>query len=461
MESIRTLRDNLVFETILDFFGIDRTVGFATMIRLWSLVTGPITLLLIASKFTAELQGYYYTFINLLGLTAFVELGLSIVIQQFASHEWANLKLNAAGEIEGEISSFSRLSHLSRIAFRWYGTAGIVAFVSLSIAGTYFFSQENTQNIQWLSPWIFQCFITGISIFLIAAWTLLDGCYQMHKTLVARFFIAVVNSIVMWSSIFLGAKLWTVPIVGLVNICLSIFFIGFTYKKFFFSLINLSISKDKINWKEELWPMQWKVALSWISNYFIFSFFTPLVFKLRGPIEAGQMGMTLTGINTLLLVSHGWVSTKAPKFGVLVSKGEFKQLDSLFKKALSQNLLIGLIGTIVIWSGIAFLNVIDHPLASRFLNPKVVLVLLMATLINMIVHALGVYLRSHKKEPFLVPLVLTSIMVGGFSVLLGSKFGLMGVAVGYLLTMFLVIFPEILIFFRCRSSWHTSFENAR
>ena len=71
---------------------IDRAVFVGLLNRMWSLIAGPISLVLIGFYFSPQVQGYYYTFATLLALQVFVELGIGAVIQQFASHEWAKLK---------------------------------------------------------------------------------------------------------------------------------------------------------------------------------------------------------------------------------------------------------------------------------------------------------------------------------------------------------------------------------
>ena len=45
---------------------------------------------------------------------------------------------------------------------------------------------------------------------------------------------------------------------------------------------------DTISYMKEIFPNQWKIALSWVSGYFIFHFFNPVLFA-EGPVVAGQM----------------------------------------------------------------------------------------------------------------------------------------------------------------------------
>ena len=47
-------------------FDVDRAVLFGLLARIWSAGAGPLTALIIAATFSPAVQGYYYTFLNLL-----------------------------------------------------------------------------------------------------------------------------------------------------------------------------------------------------------------------------------------------------------------------------------------------------------------------------------------------------------------------------------------------------------
>jgi len=434
--------------------GLDRLVGYASLIRIWSFLAGPITLLLIASRFSPELQGYYYTFNSLIGLTVFIELGLAWVIQQFASHEWVKLKLDGNGYITGDPDSLSRLSHLGQLAFRWYSLAGLVAAVALSIFGYIFFSTKPSEGIVWILPWILESILSGLSLALLPAWTLLDGCYQMSRTLPARLVFGILLSFVQWSAIYLGANLWTAPLMGIANITLGIGFLGWRYRNFFKSIFS-PVGSAKLKWQQELWPMQWRVALSWLSNYFIFSFFTPLIFRLQGAVAAGQFGMTWSIATALFQISQSWLTTRAPLLSMNVARREFEALDKLFRKSILQSTSVYMIGSTAFLLGLVFINYIRHPFALRLLKPGTAFLFLSANVIYLFVNALGMYLRAHKKEPFFIPLLITGLMVGGASMIIGIWRGIIGIAWAYLIVLCVLLIPEIIVFIRCRQQWHS------
>ncbi|MFH1409717.1 MAG: hypothetical protein ABIH34_07435, partial [Nanoarchaeota archaeon] len=204
---------------------IDRAVFFGLSRRGWSFCAEPVTVILIATKFTPELQGYYYTFATILALRVFIELGLGTVIVQFASHEWSKLNLDKSGHILGDRNSLSRLISLADFACKWYLVGGILAVIGLGIGGYIFFSTSPDSGIQWISPWFLLCFITGINICLVPVWSLLEGCNQVAQVYTFRFFQGLLISLSIWIAILVGADLWTASISGITAFLCSIFFL--------------------------------------------------------------------------------------------------------------------------------------------------------------------------------------------------------------------------------------------
>ena len=69
-------------------------------------------------------------------------------------------------------------------------------------------------------------------------------------------------------------------------------------------------SSYTVSYKNEIFPLQWKVALSWVSGYFIYQLFNPILFQYVGAEVAGQMGMTMQVVNAIQAFAFSWMSTK-------------------------------------------------------------------------------------------------------------------------------------------------------
>ena len=76
---------------IISVINIDKNVSIFLSGRLFSYISYPLTLALIINFLNPVEQGYYYTFLTLLSFSMFLELGLGIILTNFASHEFAKL----------------------------------------------------------------------------------------------------------------------------------------------------------------------------------------------------------------------------------------------------------------------------------------------------------------------------------------------------------------------------------
>jgi hypothetical protein len=416
--------------------------------------TGPVTLLLIAARFTRELQGYYYTFFSLLALQVFVELGLGQVILQFASHEWSRLSLDEQGRIVGDSEALSRLVSLGRFAFRWYAVGGALVAAVLGFAGFVFFSCSLHVGIEWVKPWVVLCALTGIGLCLQSLWSLLEGCNQVAQVYGYQLGQTVLSSLAVWLAIWLGTGLWTAPVSSIVGLVWAGLFLYTRYRRFFRAFLA-PVSGTRVGWRAEMLPLQWRIALSWLSGYFCFSLFTPALFKFRGPIAAGQMGMTWALVSALSTISATWIYAKAPRFGMLVAKKDYAALDRLALRSGAASFGMTCCGAIVLEGLVFLLHTLKHPLAARLLPPLPTGLFLLATVLMQISYPQSAYLRAHKREPLVGLSVLMGVLVGLSTVSLGWRYGATGMAAGYLAVVALVALPiGTVILYRCRAAWH-------
>jgi len=438
---------------------LDTAVFFGLLGKLWMLCSGPITALLIATRFSKEIQGYYYTFFNIVALQVFVEMGLGTVIQQFASHEWAYLKLDNKGYIIGNKDALSRLISITHIAFKWYTIGALIVIVGLSIGGYLFFADSSQFHVDWKYPWFCLALLTGINIIFVPAWSLLEGCNQVSTLYMYRFFNGVISSIFVWFSILLGAHLWTPVISNMATLIFASIFLTGKYLNFFKTLIWEKPSGPVISWRLHMLPMQWRIALSWMSGYFVFSFFTPVLFKFHGPVVAGQFGMTWSIVGLMGAISGSWLSPRVPQLAMLISQKKYDELDRLFWKITKIVLWINATTAFVIWFIIYLLNTLDYPFftkfASRILSPSTAGILLVGQFLLVSSFPFSIYLRAHKKEPVMPVSVLSAIMVGLSTLILGKYYSVMGIVTGYLITHMIVVPMVFFIWYRKRAEWHS------
>jgi O-antigen/teichoic acid export membrane protein len=437
---------------------IDRAVAFALFSRGGQALAGPVTLLLIAHYFKPEEQGLYYTFTSLVALQLLVDLGLSAVITNVASHEWAWLKLNTDGRIVGEPNMLSRLVSLGRWIFKWYAVASVFFCIGVGTAGLIFFGQAQHVGIQWQPPWITLVTLTALSLWTLPFIALLEGCNQVATIQRFRFTQVVLSNIAIWVTLVLGGGLWMSAVSAGIGVLCNLYLLFIQFRHFFEPFFKLPITSTMC-WRTEVWPMQWRLALTGVSGYCMFSLLNPVMFQYHGATVAGQMGMTWTIVNNLQALAFVWLSTKVPRFGMLIAKKDYAELDRFWFRTLCISLVVMILGASVVWLLIYSLNAWHIALAGRLLAPFPTGLLLLASAFMMISLSQTIYLRAHKQEPLLVISITSGILNGLLVWFLGSHFGPTGAASAYLITAVTVVIWETNIWFRCRAKWHSGLSS--
>ncbi len=442
--------------------GIDEAVAFSLLGRGWLALSGVVTFFLLTQFLSRAQLGFYVTFLDVLGLQVFFELGLAHVLVQFASHERARLEWTAAGTLEGDPVSKARLSSLLRMVVRWYGVITILLLLLLLPGGVAYFHRYGAQypNVPWQLPWVWIVFVTAGSLALSPLLALLEGCGLIARIARMQMIQNAVGSLLFWAALLCHWGLYTVAITNTTAFLGGVCWLWLTKRRFFADLWSYQSSGEAaaaagIGWKQEVWPLQWKIALSWLSGYFIFRLFNPLMFVFHGPVAAGRMGLSLLAVGAVAGLSLSWVNTKSAPFGMLIARREFAELDRRFFPCLWQSVIFLAFSALVVWLATFALFKSGNPLSLRILEPLPMALLLGATVATHVASCEAIYLRAHKQEPFLVMSLLWGGSILLTSVTLGREFGATGMMLGYFLINLIVgLGGGTWIFVQKRAQWH-------
>ena len=412
--------------------GLDRAIAYTVMARVFQIVGSTGTVLLIVRFLTPVEQGYYYTLLSLVALQMVFELGFSFVILQLAAHETVHLALHPDGRIEGDRVARLRLASVLQKTVRWYLVAGVVMLATLAPAGSAFFAAHAAGGgtVHWHGPWIFAVIATVALFMLNPVVSFVEGCGQVRQVAAMRFMQGVAAIVVPWSVLISGHGLWSPAAVNTGFFLVALAFL-WSRRKLLLPLLRCSGTAKAIVWRSEIWPFQWRLGVSFLCSWFTAQVFTPVLFAYRGPVEAGRMGMSMSIAGYLWAVVLPWMSTKATPFGNFIARGEFRALDSLFFRTLKQSvaLIAGIVALCM--AGIEALQHATPRLAARMLPPHLFALLLLAALGVFVVQSLAIYLRAHKREPFLWQSLLVASLTSGGTLLSIPRWGLSGAAITY------------------------------
>jgi hypothetical protein len=407
-------------------FGITRALVYSVLGRTWSVLAGPVTLIFIGRFLSREEQGFYYTFWSVLGVWVFFDLGLGLVIVQFASHERAALRL-VDGRMTGDERARARLASLFHLAIRWYGFAGMFMLLLVMPLGILFFTHYRAAGAQvvWLLPWILVAITSTINMLIGPLASILEGSGLFHDVALMRLVVAMTANAMLWIALISGAGLYAAVILNGTTALFSAIWIYTRHRRFFHDLMSVK-AEERISWREEIWPFQWRFAVSWMTGYFMFQIFNPILFATAGPVAAGQMGMSLMVTTAIALFAQAWITTRSVDYGALVASRDFARLDVIFRATLlhSTVVILALAGGFL--AAIEILRYLRYPLAARVLPPLPLVLLVAATLLNHIVNTEASYLRAYKREPFLVIFAPMCAVTTIGSLLVARSYGVTG-----------------------------------
>lgn len=451
-----------IVKNILRFLGFDRAVTFGILARSWGLFSGPITMVVIATGLSSAQQGFYFTFGSLLGLQTFFDLGLMFVLAQFASHEFVNLSWGKGGSLEGDPVALRRFTDLVCKTTFWFGVAALLMSVILVPAGLYFFAQKGDVSFSWKLPWALAVIGTSLNLFVTPFFSIIMGSGDVVTVNKRELVAAIMSSILCWAVIGLHGGLYAAAAVNLGALIISWGYllarrpelVKLAWRGWFGAGKDVRKGPGGLSWWEEIWPMQWRMAVSSGAAYFIFQLFNPILFQYHGPVIAGQMGMTLTAANALLGGAMTVLHAKTPEFGKRIAVRDWLGLDRLFqdttKRAVTLSVVGALVGGVAIW-----VLQQNFQIGKRFIPAWQAGILFANVTLQVVNGAFCNYLRAHKQEPLMVMTIFSSLLQGAATWYLGKNYASLGAASGYFIVTSCFTMPfTFLVWKRCRALWH-------
>ena len=456
-------QDNILY-SFAKKIGMDGAIAYSSGARIFQAFAGVVSIFFIAAFLSGNEQGYFYTFGSILAIQTFFELGFTDIITQYVAHEVAHLQLKDAVNYEGEEKYKSRLNYLIRFCMKWYLVIAIAFFIVVNIVGILFFNSYGTENadVDWKLPWLILSFSTALKLLQSPFTAIFNGLGRVKDMMRVTFYQQLILPISQWIMFACGLKLYVVGISSMLGVLVWFLFVfNSDLKDLFLNLLKGTIT-EKVSYIKEIFPYQWKIALSWISGYFIFQLFNPVLFATEGAVVAGQMGMTVQVLSAIQGFSLSWQSTKIPLYCGYIELKNYDVLDKSFNKTLKQMIGVCFAILLIFYMVIIVLRVTkftigDTVFADRFLDYIPMILMTVPVITNQFVSSWATYLRCHKQEPFLVNSIVMGALCCLSTLLLGNLYGLYGITIGYSVLCLFVSLPWAnTIYNKKKLEWHGS-----
>lgn len=397
---------------LAQWIGMDFHIQQTLLLRGWQVISGAVMLIFVTRWMTGTEQGFYYTFSSLIALQVFFELGLNYVVMQIVSHESAHLRIGTSGELEGDPIHLDRLAALVALLRYWYRLAASIFFIGVGTFGMFFLSRSNALPIEeWLPAWCVLIAVVSGNLYLSPMLAVIEGCGQVGQIAQLRLKQAITGSLLTWTLLFFDAGLAAVPALPIVDFIFSTWWLqkrGQLLKAL--HIRERQPFNHRIVWRTDIFPLQWRIALSWMSGYLIFQLFSPMVFVHQGAVEAGRIGMAVAIFGTLTNIGMSWMNAKLPQLGAHIARGERRQLHILFFQVSLRSTTFVFLSSVTIICAALLLEHLNTPFFNRISSVPVLICLAVTAVSNSFIFSAAGYMRAYREEPMLTVSVCVGIL---------------------------------------------------
>ena len=420
--------------------GLDVHIQATLLYRSWTVVAGGVTVLMIPLSMDAVEQGYFFTFASILALQIFFELGMGQVVVQIVAHEAAYLRQGADGSYVGDAEHMARLTLLRAQLRRWYLPVALLFTLVVSGAGLVFFRDGGLAWGQWAPAWVSLVVATAINLYSSWKMSIIEGFALVRNIAQLRLIQSVIGYVLMWAGLLSGAGLWVVVAVPLTTAVATSLWLEVSAASRVLQIRSNKPPVHPISWTRDILPFQWRIAVSWISGYFIFQLFTPLVFRQFGAAEAGRLGLAMAIFSSISTIGLSWVNAKAPNMSMLIARREsvvlLAQLKAVARPSLFFTTALSGLVLLAAWGAMQF----DLILVQRISSLPALICIAAVTTTNCAIFSAAVFMRAHREEPMLT-VSITSGLLTAIVVWYGSKYGAFEMMLGYAAVTILVALP--------------------
>ena len=418
--------------------------------RSWQAIAGLVTLAFIGYFLSPTEQGFYYTFASLAALQMLLDMGLSTVLVQVAAHEFNGLVWQSKGELSGKASE--RFHALVRKSFIWYSFAAVVFLIAYPSGLLFLEGNPNSVTYNWHGAWLTLVIVTSASLLVLPFLSIIEGSGKVKEVYRLRLIQSVLGGVAVWLTLALGGGLYAVAMMPAMGVLVGVIWIGVRRP---FLITNVFKSSHIVfHWGTEIWPLQWRLGVSWICGYFLMQMHTPLLFKTQNPIVAGQMGVTITIASMLSLLAMAGVTSRIPELAKSAGARDWTSLDQTFNQSFIYSLMALVLGSLVFICTRVALEWTSYGV--RFLPILETAGLLTAVLFAHISGLLAVYLRAHRREPFMWTSLIAALLTATMAIWVAPKWGSAGIVMVLLAVNIVFGLPvTIWLWLRLRKKWHS------
>lgn len=425
-----------------------RDLMLVLSLRLWQGGAGLVSTILAVHFLSAQMQGWYYSFLSVASIYTLFDLGLSTVLIQVSAHAFAGLRWREDKSVDGGNADYFHA--LVGRAARWYALSAVVFLALLVPGGMVFFGAKADNATHWLMQWIVLCAVTAGGLVVMPFLSVLEGTGRIVHVYALRLTMAVCGSLACWLMFATGAGLWATAMVPAMAFVIAA---GWLLKHWpQLCATAWRNVRSSFDWRREVWPLQWRVGISLLCGFLMTQINTPLLFHTQGAVIAGRFGLSLAIANMLGLIAQSWITRRVPLMARAVALRDWPLLDRLFMRDFAASSAIFIAGALAACLLVAALDGTAY--ASRILPLWQLAGLFAYTFSNQLIGGLAAHLRSFRREPLASLITVTTIVTVPLNFWAAKHYSSAGLVTVLATANSLVTLPiATFIWHRCNRAW--------
>jgi hypothetical protein len=391
---------------------------------------------LAARRLTGPELGFFFSFLSFGALVQLGDLGVSYAALQTAA------SLAGSGRR-------AELPGLARHVARWNLAAASAVTLLVAGLGIATFARD-ASAVRWLPPWLAYLAAVFVNQLTIPRIALREGAGRIAQMWTLRLVQEWVAGAACLVALHRGGALWSLSVYVAARAAIAV---GWLVAAESFGARAGDPPFARSRWMAEVWPFQWKIALSGVSGFLIFRAFTPIVLLEKGSVAAGQFGLAISLMNLLIAITTAWPLSHAARYATLNAGGRSHELEREFPAMLWGSTAVAVAAMVTLCAVAWQARAMGIAVALRL--PEVVTTFLVfaAAVMHHVVACFAVFLRARGREPLLVASVVGSIGTA-IAVWLAAHFGSLRAVAGVNLVCAAVGIPVVLYLFVRRGTMH-------
>jgi hypothetical protein len=397
-------------------------------------IFGLLTLIFITLYLDEVQQSYYYIFGSLVSAYNLIEMGLPHLVLQTSS-KFFNIKNN---KYYFSDKSFAFIFTLKRyLTFK--SLLSLVIFIPIGYL--YFFASGLNAAHDIFYYWTLVAFAIPCAIYSNSFLSFIEGVGEIKKAYFIKTLAIIFGSICLWTLLNTDYYLLGPACIIFTTFASTVVLISFKFK-FWFSNNN---SIKKLSWKNEMLPMQKKVALLLVANY-IFYFTPTLLIFPHDVISAGKIGLSIIVISSILGLSNSYFQSKIYIFTSHYIKKNFQVVNHVFLKSLVFSQLIFL--SLSLFFMAIYIFILPDFILNRMLDFESLLLLFFNFFLMNNVYLLSYLFRLSKKYKFSIIYFIVVLIMLIFQIKFMSIYKLNSILYSQFFVFLLPFFYSIVLIYR-------------